>query len=200
VARKPRTDLADALHHVSARANGDELLFRKPEDRREFLQDLRNVCRRHEWRCQAYCLMGTHFHLIIHTPNPTLSAGMARLCTSYAQWFNWKYDRHGHLFGGRFTSQHITSETHLFEAHRYVALNPVRAEHSDDPADWRWGSYRALAGLERPVDFLDVDAVYALFGPHADAPATYRAFVLSGLERLGSDPSGVRPLRACVRR
>jgi REP-associated tyrosine transposase len=200
VARKPRTDLADALHHVSARANGDELLFRESEDRREFLQNLRNVCRRHEWRFQAYCLMGTHFHLIVHTAKPTLSAGMARLCTSYAQWFNWRYDRHWHLFGGRFSSQHITNETHLFEAHRYVALNPVRAQHCDDPADWRWGSYRALAGLERPVDFLDVDAVYALFEPQLDAPATYREFVLSGLERLGSNPSGVRPLRACGRR
>ena len=200
MARKPRTDLADALHHVSARANDNELLFREPEDRREFLQGLRIVSRRQEWRCQAYCLMGTHFHLIVHTPKPTLSAGMGRLCSSYAQWFNWKYDRHGHLFGGRFSSQHITNETHLVEAHRYVALNPVRAEHCDDPANWRWGSYRALAGLERPVDFLDVDAVYALFPPQRDPHSMYRAFVLSGLERLGSDPFGVRPLQACAHR
>jgi REP-associated tyrosine transposase len=193
VARKPRTDLANAVHHVSARANGDELLFREPEDRREFLQALRNVSGRQEWRCQAYCLMGTHFHLIVHTLKPTLSAGMARLCTSYAQWFNWKYDRHGHLFGGRFSSQHITNETRLFEAHRYVALNPVRAEHCGDPADWRWGSYRALAGLDRPPDFLDVSAVHALFGPQQDPKLVYRAFVLSGLERAGSDPCRVRP-------
>lgn len=118
---------------------------------------------------------------------------MARLCGSYAQWFNWKYDRDGHLFAGPFTSRHITEETHLFEAHRYVALNPVAAGHCDDPGDWHWGSYRALAGLERAPDFLDVDAVYALFAPHIDLPATYRAFVLSGLERLGSDPDRVRP-------
>jgi REP element-mobilizing transposase RayT len=194
VARKPRADLSDALHHVTALANGDELLFREAEDRREFLPDLRRVIRGNEWRCQAYCLMRTHFHLIIYTLKPTLSAGMGRLCSSYAQWFNWKYSRRGHLFAGRFSSQHITSEAHLFEAHRYVALNPVRADHCDDPADWRWGSYRALAGLERPVEFLDIDAVYALFGPQQDPQSVYQAFVLSGLERLGSDPCGVGPL------
>ena len=194
MARKPRTDLPDAFHHVTALANGDELLFREAEDRREFLQDLGSVIRRNEWRCQAYCLMGTHFHLIIYTPKPTLSAGMGRLCSSYAQWFNWKYNRRGHLFVGRFSSQHITNEMHLFEAHRYVALNPVRAEHCDDPAGWRWGSYRALAGLEPAPDFLDADAVHALFAPQRrDAQTAYRALVLSGLERLGSDPCGVRP-------
>lgn len=48
-----------------------------------------------------------------------------------------------------------------------------------------------MPSITSPLDFLDVDAVYALFGPQLDAPATYREFVLSGLERLGSDPSGL---------
>jgi hypothetical protein len=91
-------------------------------------------------------------------------------------------------------SQHITNEMHLFEAHRYVALNPVRAEHCDDPGGWRWGSYRALAGLEPAPDFLDAEAVHALFGPQRpDAQAAYRALVLSGLEGRGQTPAGSDP-------
>jgi len=182
--RKPRIDLPDAMHHVAARANGDQLLFNKPADRLEFLDELRSAICKYDWRCTAYCLMGSHFHLIVYTVGPTLSAGMRRLCASYAQWSNWRYSRHGHLFAGRFMSQHVTDDAHLLEAHRYIALNPVRAGHCADPADWRWGSYRALAGLEEPVDFLDVESVHDVF----DSVRAYRSFVLSGIERLGSDP------------
>jgi REP-associated tyrosine transposase len=138
--------------------------------------------------------MGTHFHLIVHTPEPTLSRGVARLCSRYAQWFNWKYERSGHVFAHRFSSQHLTSEEHLFAAHRYVALNPVNAGQCSSPAGWRWGSYRALAGLEPAGDFLDVAGVYDLFCPRRDeARRAYRALVLSGIESQGSDPAGVRP-------
>jgi len=194
VPRKPRIDIPDSMHHVAARANQDKPLFREPEDRREFLNDLRSVIHRYAWRCHAYCLMGTHFHLLVYTVDATLSAGMARLCSSYAQWFNWKYKRHGHLFGSRFMSRHIADEAHLLEAHRYVALNPVRAQHCDTPAGWHWGSYRALAGLEPPIDFLDVDAVLGLFGEQREAAQSeYRDLVLSGIEELGSDPFGVSP-------
>jgi len=114
------------MHHVSALVGGEELLFRESEDRREFLRQLCKVSQRNEWRCDAYCLMGNHFHLIVYTVKPTLSAGMRRLCGSYAQWFNWKYDRRGHLFARRFMSQHIVDEAHLLEVHRYVALNCAR--------------------------------------------------------------------------
>jgi putative transposase len=194
MAREPRIDLPDAIHHVTALASGDDQLFREPADRRQFMQQLRKVVTNHNWRCNAYCLMGTHFHLIVYTVTATLSVGMRRLLGDYAQWFNWKYGRRGHLFASRFSSRHITEDAHLMEAHRYVALNPVRAGLCDDPAEWRWGSYRALAGLERPPDFLDVNAVHGLFSLQPAAAArAYRAFVLSGIEQLGSDPAGVRP-------
>ena len=187
--RKPRVDLPDSLHHVSALAGGEELLFRESEDRREFLRQLCKVSQRNHWRCDAYCLMGTHFHLIVYTVKPTLSAGMRRLCGSYAQWFNWKYDRRGHLFGRRFMSQHIVDDAHLLEVHRYVALNPVRAGLCREPAQWPWGSYKAICGLERPAEFLDVTAVQGLFSLRdAAARRAYRDFVRSGIERLGSDP------------
>jgi putative transposase len=206
VPRKPRIDLADSLHHVTALANGGQALFRETADRERFMDRLRNVIDKHEWRCHAYCLMGTHVHLLVYTVKPTLSSGMRQLCGEYAQWFNWKYDRKGHLFGGRFGSRHIVEEPHLMEVHRYVALNPVRAGQCVDPGRWRWGSYRGLAGLEHAPDFLDVRAVHQLFSLKPEAAArAYRAFVLSGMQEgrgqtpPGSDPLGSDPGRSVLR-
>ena len=122
--------------------------------------------------------MGNHFHLIVHTPEPNLSRGMQHLCGVYAKWFNWKYARRGHLFGRRFGSAHVVTDPHLLEAHRYVALNPVRAGLCRTPESWRWGSFRALSGLERPPDFLDVQGVLALFATRpAKAQLKFRTFV-----------------------
>ena len=86
--------------------------------------------------------MGTHFHLIVNTPEPTLS------------------------------------DSHLFNALRYVALNPVRAGLCGRPEYWQWGSFRALAGLEKPPSFLDVPGVLNLFASDRTvAQSAFRDFV-----------------------
>lgn len=176
--RKPRIDVADGTHHIAALAVEKEFVFRETADRRRLIAQLATIVDCYEWRCRAYCLMGTHFHLIVQTPEPNLSRGMQHLCGTYAQWFNWKYGRRGHLFARRFASVHILTDSHLLEAHRYVALNPVRAELCGTAAGWKWGSFRAIAGLEPAPGFLDLDAVLGLFGVReAAARSAFRAFV-----------------------
>src|SRR4051794_41926697 len=116
--RKPRIDLPHAMHHVASRANADKLLFREAADRLQFFDELKTVVRKYEWRCSAYCLMGSHFHLIVYTVEPTLSAGMARLCAADAQWVNWKYAGVGDGFSGRGMSRFITREPRPPGGHR----------------------------------------------------------------------------------
>ena len=180
--RKPRSDTAETVHHVTTLGNRDERIFRDADDRNRFLQQLGKVVALYEWSCQGYCLMDTHFHLILYTPESNLSRGMQHLCGPYAQWFNWKYERNGHLFGRRFSSSDISRDEHLFAAHRYIALNPVHAGLCDDPARWRWGSFRALCGLEPPAEFLELAPVLELFGESPDeARVRYRRFVTAGV-------------------
>ena len=176
--RPLRTDASDATHHIAALAVEKERVFREPADRRRLLALLGAIVDLYAWNCRAFCLMGTHFHLIVHTPQPNLSRGMQHLCGVYAQWFNWKYARRGHLFGRRFGSVHIVSDEQLFEAHRYVALNPVRAGLCARPEFWRWGSFRSLLGLGEPPPFLDVTGTLGLFAPRqAVAQAAFSRFV-----------------------
>ena len=53
------------------------------------------------WRCLTYCLMGNHIHLLIETPKPNLRDGMQRFHGDYAQRFNRRHKRVGHVFQGR---------------------------------------------------------------------------------------------------
>ncbi len=48
----------------------------------------------------AYCIMDNHSHLIIKEEDQTLSEIMKRINISYANYFNRKYDRVGHVFQG----------------------------------------------------------------------------------------------------
>jgi putative transposase len=168
------------MHHVAALAVNEEFAFREPADRRRLIAQLATIVDLYRWTCWSFCLMGTHFHLLLYTAEATLSRGMQHLCSAYAQWFNWKYDRRGHLFARRFGSVEVLDEAHLLNAHRYVALNPVRAGLCNRAEAWQWGSYRALLGLEDAPDFLNVSGVLELFSRDAArARVALRDFVES---------------------
>jgi REP element-mobilizing transposase RayT len=116
------------------------------EDGLLFLRLLRSVVEHWLWSCHVLCLMPNHYHLILETTGPRLSAGMHRLNGVYAERFNAKYRRSGHLFGDRFHTRIIEDEDHLYAAYRYVLNNPVRAGLCKTAADWPWSCSRY--GLE----------------------------------------------------
>jgi REP element-mobilizing transposase RayT len=115
------------------------------------------------WRCFAYCLMGNHYHLVVATPQPNISAGMHRLNGGYARWFNRVHGHQGHLFENRFHSELVERDSHLLEACRYVVLNPVRAALVAEPADWPWSSYRATVDMSGS-DLVASTELLELFG------------------------------------
>ena len=74
--RPLRLDFANAIHHVTSRGNERKDIFRTDRDREKFLEYLAEAVRRYGWLITAWVLMSNHFHLVIETPSPTLSAGM----------------------------------------------------------------------------------------------------------------------------
>jgi len=178
VARRPRIQLAGGIYHVTARGNRRQRIFLDDRDSERFLQILPIVAARYEWRCHAYCLMPNHYHLLIGTVKPTISAGMQKLNGGYAQWFNHKHELDGHLFQGRFHAVLVESDWHLLELARYVVLNPVRAGLCAHAGEWRWSSFRAATAAVALTSFLDLDLVLARFGAEpSKAKAAFRAFV-----------------------
>lgn len=178
MARALRTDFAGAVHHVTSRGNERRPIFHEDDDRLTFLRFLGDAARRFRWSVTAYVLMTNHFHLVIQTPEPSISRGMHWLNTRYAIWFNRRHERVGHLFQGRFKALLIEKEQYFAQVLRYVALNPVRAGMVTNPADYRWSSFAATAGLDAAPDWLDVRTALDTFAPEeSTARQFYRDFV-----------------------
>jgi putative transposase len=127
MARPLRLEHPGGVWHITSRGNERRDIFHTDRDRLRFLEFLSKAARRYNWTVYAYVLMSNHFHLVIETPEMTLSRGMHWLNGVYAQWFNRTRDRVGHLFQGRPKAILIEREGYLLEVLRYVALNPVRA-------------------------------------------------------------------------
>jgi putative transposase len=141
--RRPRYLLPETGYfHLTTRSAGGIRIFRDTEDARLFLALLGRVVRVGRWAADAFCLMGTHYHLVCHGNRDDISAAEHRLNGRYAQLFNERHGRRGHLFGDRYATRMIESEEHLEAAARYVLLNPVRAGLCRRPADWPWSGSR----------------------------------------------------------
>jgi putative transposase len=188
MARPLRLDVPGALHHVTSRGNERRPIFRSNYDRQAFLRFLAEAVKRFRWSVSAWVLMTNHFHLVIQTPEANLSRGMQWLNGTYADWFNRRHNRSGHLFQGRFKSFIIETESYSAEVLRYVVLNPVRAKIVARPEEYRWSSYRATAGLEAAPAWLELSAVYVHFHPdRAAAQLMYTEYVsakVDSCERL----------------
>lgn len=135
------------MYHVTARGVDRVEIFCDDPDRIAFLRLLAETVGRQNWTCHAFCLMGTHYHLVIETTQTRLSKGLQRLNGLYAQQFNSRHRRAGHLFGSRFHAWSLDDEDHFAATCRYVAENPVRAGLCRRPSDWPWSS---SALLRRP--------------------------------------------------
>ena len=153
--------------------------------------------------------MDNHYHLLVETPEPNLSRGMGRLNMAYAQGFNRRHERAGHLFQGRFHVVVVEKDSHLLELCRYLVLNPVRAGAATSPEDWPWSSYRATASGRGEADWLTTGWVLRQFGAQdARGRRAYRQFVREGVEtaspwrdlRAGAFLGGEKFLRAMADR
>lgn len=90
----------------------------------------------------AYCLMPTHFHLILKQLHDNgISQHVARALNSYSHYFNTKYKRLGPLWVGRFKCVLVDSDEHFLHLTRYIHLNPTTAGLVKQPEDWIHSSY-----------------------------------------------------------
>jgi REP element-mobilizing transposase RayT len=139
-----RSDLPDGVFQVTTRGVFGRLVYLDDQDRRAFLGLFALVITRHRWECHAFCLMRTHYHLVVETTTERLSAGMQYLNGVYAQRFNRRHSRDGHLFGARFAAWIPRDDEHYERTIEYVLTNPVRAGLVTDWTEWPWSAARGF--------------------------------------------------------
>lgn len=177
-----RLQLANAVYHVWTRGTGGAFLCVDGEDRRRFLRLLKIVVGRYNIRCHMYCVLGTHYHLVFATPEANIGEAMRWLNAVYAQTFNKRHGRFGHLVSARYSAKIIETEEYALEVCRYVPLNPVRAGLCERPEQWPWSSYAATIGKAIVPPFLDPSWVLRQFSSNdALARDLLQAWVNSGV-------------------
>ena len=181
--RKARIDAPGALHHVIVRGIERKSIFKDRFDRTNFVKRCGTILSETDTPCYAWVLMRNHVHLLLKTGLIPLATVMRRLLTGYAQQFNRRHRRHGHLFQNRYKSFLCQEDTYLLELVRYIHLNPLRAEVVKDLKALRqyaWCGHRALMG-QLQYDWQDTEYVLRLFGKKAaKARRAYAEFVAKG--------------------
>lgn len=178
MARPLRIQRPDLTYHVTARGNARGRIFVDDVDRCRFLEILAETAASHALMIHSYCQMENHYHLVFTTTRANLSTALRRQNGVYAQWWNRRHKRCGHVFQSRFFAQVVERDEYLLEACRYVVLNPVRANIVLRPEQWPWSNYRATIGLAPHPSFLNDGDLLAKFGSVGgeEVDSTRRAF------------------------
>jgi putative transposase len=131
------------VYHVCNRGSRKGVLFETYEDYALFLHLSIRAAARTGMRIIAYCLMQTHFHLLLWpVGDRDLPSFMQRLTTAHAM--RWHRARGtvgtGAVYQSRYVSVGIADGMHYFTALRYVERNALAAGLVKAAEDWPWTS------------------------------------------------------------
>ncbi|HJQ74262.1 MAG TPA: transposase [Gaiellaceae bacterium] len=153
--------------------------YRDDLDRLEFLRRLAVVTARSEWRCMGFCLMKTHYHLIVEVPEGVLPVAMQWLNHGYACHFNRRHGLRGHVQARRYGSRRLGGTEELIGAYAYAMNNPFEAGLCSRASLWQWSSFRGTLRLSAPNSFIDDGPVLGCFRHELDPIAALRRAVES---------------------
>jgi len=188
--RQTRLDIPGALHHLMIRGINKSSIFEDDQDRSLFLQRLEKNITAADARVFAWALMTNHVHILFKSGKQGISQVMRKQLTWYAQYFNYRHKRSGHLFENRYKSVLCDEDNYLLVLIRYIHLNPLRAgivKTIEELDRYPWCGHSAVIG-KRECSWLDTDYVLAQFGDtKRKARNDYRRFVGEGIS-MGRQP------------
>lgn len=167
MARRQRIYFPGAFYHVILRGNARQDIFFRDEDRYRFYLLLQEGVERFGHSILAFCLMTNHVHLLCQVSEVPLSQIIQNLSFRYTRWINWRQNRVGHLFQGRYKAILIDADEYLLQLASYIHLNPIRANVVETPIDYPWSSHRAYAGKEK-LPWLRIEPILSYFGDNPD--------------------------------
>jgi putative transposase len=163
IARPLRLSFENAVYHITARGNRGENIFYNDDDRKIFLDKIKDTCLKYSFVCFAYCLMDNHYHLFLKTLLPNISEGMHYLNTSYANWFKARHKIVGVVFQGRYKSLIVDENSYGVNLSAYIHLNPYRAGIVKKLREYTWSSYPNYVNEGKTPVILDTSLILEQF-------------------------------------
>ena len=158
--RAARMRSKTGIYHIILRGINKQTIFEDEEDRERFIQTLGEYKEKSEYKIYAYCMMGNHIHILLKEEKEDLGIVIKRIGASYVYWYNWKYDRTGHLFQDRYKSEVVEDNKYLLTALRYIHQNPLKSGIVKGIQEYKWSSYTEYIGKEKIVD---IDFILDIF-------------------------------------
>lgn len=169
------------VSHITQRAAGKDPLFIENGDYLFMLGLLKEIAGKYSLRVFAFCLMQNHVHLLLSPNEENLYDAMRDLFARYARWFNRRYERKGHLFGGPYRQAVCFDDRYLLAASLYIHLNPVKAGIENDPRRYRWSSVLLFCEDSAPKSFVDPDFILRLLSKvEMNKKEAYRRLLMQG--------------------
>ncbi|MGE5396828.1 MAG: transposase [Chitinophagales bacterium] len=177
--RQARQRCESGIYHIVLRGINRGDIFYDEYDMLRFLETLARKKEDDEYELHGYCLMSNHIHLLVREFGDPVSRIMSRIGTSYAKWYNQKYDRSGHVFQGRYGSECIKDDKYLFTVIRYIHNNPVKSGMVSEAEAYRWSSIHAYYGdREYPSGLTKTDLILNIIHQNRiSAIMTFREFM-----------------------
>jgi len=193
MARPLRIQYPGAYYHLTCRGNDRKRIFGDDKDKEKFLKLLENSLDVYQVNLYSYVLMTNHFHLLVQTPLGNLSEFMRHFNVCYTGYYNYRHNRSGHLYQGRYKSFLIDVDNYLLEVSRYLHLNVVRV-HSLRTAsldekvnlleNYKWSSLPGYISKKKIEKFINYDLIISMTGSRA----SYYKFIIEGLDKEIKDP------------
>jgi putative transposase len=130
----------DGIYHITQRAPGRELLFVEESDYLRFLYLLKQTAKNFDLSILCFSLLTNHLHILTQIKKKNLDKAMKNLFQSYAQYFNKKYQRKGHVFCGAYSASLCDTDEYLLVSSLYIHLNAYKAGIVKSPFLYRWHS------------------------------------------------------------
>ncbi len=141
--------------HIFSRSLTRIRIFKDESDFNQFKRLLTGVKEKAKFLIYHYCLMNTHFHMVIELGEvEAFSNALKELKRTYTYLFNGKYKRVGPLWRERFKSMLIEDESYLSACGFYVEMNPVKAGMVKACEEWKYSSSRHYE-LGKKDDLID---------------------------------------------
>ncbi|WP_366922260.1 transposase [Metallumcola ferriviriculae] len=176
--RMPRIEFEGAIYHVIQRGNNKEFVFERDYDKQYLLMLLREMVPDMDFRLLGYVIMNNHYHLLLQRLGTPLQVLMQQFNSRYARYYNWKHERKGHVFQGRYKALLVRDESYLVAVLRYIHQNPVKAGICQEVSQYPWTSDECYRQGSDATGLINSKLILnTLSQEHSQAVAMYQDFM-----------------------